>query len=97
VSSDSFEALYGVRLTLFIIFHHRDPFHTACPWFHCIPTISVILGYFKKVKNTRLELSIVLGKTLGRMIDPYMQIIKAITAIIVMHRAYLCLRSEFNV
>jgi hypothetical protein len=46
VSSGSFEELYGAQLTLFIIFHHQDPFCTTCPWFRCIPTISIILGYY---------------------------------------------------
>jgi hypothetical protein len=45
-SSGSFEEFYVAQLTLFIIFHHQDPLCTACPWFRCIPTISVILGYY---------------------------------------------------
>jgi hypothetical protein len=46
VSSGGFEEFYGARLTLFIIFHHQDPFRTACPWFHCIPTIPIKRGYY---------------------------------------------------
>jgi hypothetical protein len=50
-SSGNFEEFYGAQLTLFIIFHHRDPLCTTCPWFHCISTIFIILGYYSTYFN----------------------------------------------
>jgi hypothetical protein len=42
-STGVFERHCGVHLTLIIIFHHYEPFHTGWLWFRCIPTISMIL------------------------------------------------------
>jgi hypothetical protein len=44
--SEGLEEFCGAQLGLFTFIHHRDPFCTTCLWFHCIPTISVILSYY---------------------------------------------------
>jgi hypothetical protein len=54
----------GVQLVLLIIFHHYEPFHIGWIWFHCIPTISMILtilGY-KLIKSIE---EVILGTLLG--------------------------------
>ena len=45
-STRAIEGYFGVQLASCILFHHHNLFHTAWPWFRCIPTISVILSYF---------------------------------------------------
>jgi hypothetical protein len=54
----------GVQLALLIIFHHYEPFRTGWLWFHCIPTISMILtilGY----KLIKFIEEVILGTLLG--------------------------------
>jgi hypothetical protein len=50
-SSRDIEGFYWARLASFIIFHHQDPFRTTWLWFHCIPTISIILSYYGSYFN----------------------------------------------
>jgi hypothetical protein len=45
-STRDIEGYFGVQLASLILFHHYDPFRLARLWFHCIPTIYVILSYF---------------------------------------------------
>jgi hypothetical protein len=45
-STWAIKGYFGVRLASLILFHHYDPFRIAWLWFHCIPTISMILSYF---------------------------------------------------
>jgi hypothetical protein len=55
VSTRVIKRHYGVHIALLIIFHHYEPFWTGWLWFHCIPTISMILtilGY-KLIKFTK--------------------------------------------
>jgi hypothetical protein len=59
-----FERYGGVHLALSISFHHYDPFRTGWLWFHCIPTISMILTIlsYKLIKITE---EVILGTLLG--------------------------------
>jgi hypothetical protein len=64
VSTRVIERHCGVQLALLIIFHHYEPFHTGWLWFHCIPTISMILTIlrYKLIKFTK---EVILGTLLG--------------------------------
>jgi hypothetical protein len=54
----------GVHISLLIIFHHYEPFCTGWIWFHCIPTISMILTIlsYKLIEFTE---EVILGTLLG--------------------------------
>jgi hypothetical protein len=58
------ERHFWVWLTSLIPFHNYDPFHTGWLWFHCIPTISMILSIlsYKLIKFTE---EVILGTLLG--------------------------------
>ena len=43
---EGLEEFCGARLGLSTFIHHQDLFLTICPWFRCIPMISVILSYY---------------------------------------------------
>jgi hypothetical protein len=64
VSTEIIERYFGVRLASLIPFHHYDPFFTGWLWFHCIPTISMILSIlsYKLIKFTE---DVILGTILG--------------------------------
>jgi hypothetical protein len=64
VSTGVFERHCGVHLALMIIFHHYEPFHTGCLWFHCIPTISKILTILS-YKSMEFTEEVILGTLLG--------------------------------
>jgi hypothetical protein len=55
---------FGVQLASLTPFHHYDPFRTGWLWFHCIPTISMILSIlsYKSIKFTE---ELILGTLLG--------------------------------
>jgi hypothetical protein len=59
-----FERHCGVQLTLMIIFHHYEPFRTGWLWFHCIPTISMILTILS-YKSMEFTEEVILGTLLG--------------------------------
>jgi hypothetical protein len=63
-STKIIERYFGVRLASLIPFHHYEPFRTGWLWFHCIPTISMILSIlsYKLIKFTE---EIILGTKLG--------------------------------
>jgi hypothetical protein len=63
-STEIIERHFGVWLASLIPFHHYDPFHTGWLWFHCIPTISMILSIlsYKLIKFTK---EVILGTLLG--------------------------------
>ena len=63
-STGVFERHCGVHLTLIIIFHYYEPFRIGWLWFHCIPTISMILTIlsYKLIKFTE---EVILGILLG--------------------------------
>jgi hypothetical protein len=50
-SSGEIEGFYWAQLASFIIFHHQDPFCTTWLWLRCIPTISVVLSYYRSYFN----------------------------------------------
>jgi hypothetical protein len=54
----------GVQLAFLIIFHHYEPFRTGWLWFHCIPTISMILTILS-YKSMKFTEEVILGKLLG--------------------------------
>ena len=45
-STGTIEGYFGAKIASLILFHHYDPLCTTWLWFHCIPTISMILRYF---------------------------------------------------
>jgi hypothetical protein len=53
-----------IRLASFTPFHHYDPFRIGWLWFHCNPTISMILSIlsYKLIKFTE---EVILGTLLG--------------------------------
>jgi hypothetical protein len=63
-SIGAIEGYFGVRLASLILFHHYDPFHIDRLWFHCIPTISMILSIlsYRLIKCTE---EVILGTLLG--------------------------------
>jgi hypothetical protein len=63
-STGVFERHCGVQFALIIIFHHYEPFRTGWLWFHCIPTISMILTIlsYKLIKITE---EVILGTLIG--------------------------------
>jgi hypothetical protein len=63
-STGVFERHCGVHITLMIIFHHYDPFRTGWLWFHCIPTISMILTILS-YKSMEFTEEVILGTLLG--------------------------------
>jgi len=64
VSTWVFERHCGVQLALIIIFHHYNPFRTGWIWFHCIPTISMILTILS-YKLIEITEEVILGTLLG--------------------------------
>jgi hypothetical protein len=63
-STGVFERHCGVHLAFIIIFHHYEPFYTGCLWFHCIPTISMILTILR-YKSMEFTEEVILGTLLG--------------------------------
>jgi hypothetical protein len=59
-----FERHSGVQLAFLIIFHHYEPFRTGWLWFHCIPTISMILTILS-YKSMKFIEEVILGTLLG--------------------------------
>ena len=53
-----------VQLAFLFISHHYEPFRTGWLWFHCIPTISMILTIlsYKLIEFTK---EVILGTLLG--------------------------------
>jgi hypothetical protein len=64
VSTKVFERNCELHLALIIIFHHYEPFHTGWIWFHCIPTISMILTILS-YKLIEITEEVILGTLLG--------------------------------
>jgi hypothetical protein len=63
-STGVFERHCGVQLASIIIFHHYEPFRTGWLWFHCIPTISMILTILS-YKLIVITEEVILGTLLG--------------------------------
>jgi hypothetical protein len=63
-STGVFERHYGVQLALIIIFHPYEPFRIGWLWFHCIPTISMILTILS-YKLIEITEEVILGTLLG--------------------------------
>jgi hypothetical protein len=63
-STGVFERHCGVQLVSMIIFHHYEPFRTGWLWFHCIPTISMILTILS-YKSMEFTEEVILGTLLG--------------------------------
>jgi hypothetical protein len=63
-STMTIEGYFWVRITYLILFHHYDPFCTNWLWFHCIPTISMILSIliYKLIKFTK---EVIFGTIIG--------------------------------
>ena len=53
----------GVQLALLIIFRHYETFRTGWLWFHCIPTISMILTILS-YKSMEFTEEVILGTLL---------------------------------
>jgi hypothetical protein len=64
VSTGVFERHRGVQLALIITFHHYEPFRIGWLWFHCIPTISMILTILS-YKLIEITEEVILGTLLG--------------------------------
>jgi hypothetical protein len=63
-STGIIERYFGVQLASTILCHHYDPFHIGWLWFHCIPTISMILSILS-YKSIKFVEEVILGKILG--------------------------------
>jgi hypothetical protein len=59
-----FERHCGVHIAFKIIFHHYEPFRISWHWFHCIPTISMILTILS-YKSMEFTEEVILGTLLG--------------------------------
>jgi hypothetical protein len=63
-STGVFERHCGVHLALMITFHHYKPFRIGWLWFHCIPTISMIVTILS-YKLIEIIEEVILGTLLG--------------------------------
>jgi hypothetical protein len=63
-STGVFERHCGVHLALMITFHHYEPFRIGWLWFHCIPTISMIVTILS-YKLIEITEEVILGTLLG--------------------------------